>query len=161
MTGALGNGLWAMAIACGVMAGVYLTFSSFVMSSLEAVPIPEGISAMQSINRVILKSLFMPLFFITSLASLALTIWGIYRWGHSGASLMVIGGLVYLLGMFVCTAAFNVPLNDALDAVDPTAPAAAEVWSDYLRTWTRWNHVRAVSSVVACALFLASAAKLS
>ncbi|MBL4632921.1 MAG: DUF1772 domain-containing protein [Kofleriaceae bacterium] len=148
------TGLWAMAIACGVMAGVYLTFSAFVMASLDALPRAEGIAAMQSINRVILKSLFMPLFITTSFASLVLAVWGIFRWGHSGAPLLAIGGLIYFIGMFVCTVAFNVPLNNALEAVDPTAPEAAGVWSDYLRDWTRWNHVRALSSTAACALFI-------
>ncbi len=161
MTAVATTGLWAMVIGCGVMAGVYFTFSIFVMSSLEAIPKAEGIAAMQSINRVILKSLFMPLFFTTSFASLALAIWGISRWGHSGALFLVVGGLVYFMGMFVCTVALNVPLNNALDSVDPTTPEAVEVWSDYVRNWTRWNHVRTVSSTTACALFLAAAQALA
>ena len=81
--------------------------------------------------------------------------------GHSGALFLVIGGLVYFIGMFVCTAALNVPLNNALDSVDPTTPEAVEVWSDYVRNWTRWNHVRTVSSTTACALFLAAAQALA
>lgn len=145
-----------VAICCAVMGGVYFTFSTFVMSSLEAMPESEGIAAMQSINRVILGSLFMPLFFATSLASLALAIWGVYHWGHPGASLLAVGGLVYVIGMFVCTAALNVPLNNTLDAVDPTTAEAIQVWSDYLGSWTRWNHVRTVSSMAACALLLAA-----
>ncbi len=161
MTAVGTTGLWAMAIGCGVTAGVYFSFSSFVMSSLEAMPEPEGIAAMQSINRVILKSLFMPLFLATSLAGLALAIWGIARWGDSGAHFLVIGGLVYFIGMFVCTAAFNVPLNDALEAVEPTAPEALEVWSDYLRNWTRWNHIRTICSTAASALFLVAASTLA
>ena len=33
---------------------------------------------------------------------------------------MLAGGVIYVLGMFVVTAVFNVPLNDALAAVDPS-----------------------------------------
>lgn len=161
MTALATAGLWAMAIGCAVMAGVYFTFSTFVMSSLEAMPEPEGIAAMQSINRVILQSLFLPLFFATSFASLALAVWAIFNWGHSAAIFLAIGGLVYFVGMFACTAALNVPLNNALDSVDPTTPEAVEVWSDYLRSWTRWNHVRTVSSTTACALFLAAGRALA
>ena len=65
-------GLWVVAIGCAVMAGVYFTFSAFVMRSLEAMPAARGIAAMQSINRVILSSAFMPLFFATTVLALAL-----------------------------------------------------------------------------------------
>lgn len=161
MTPAGTTGLWGMVIGCGVMAGVYFTFSTFVMGSLKAIPSPQGIEAMQSINQVILKSLFMPLFFTTSIASLILGFWALFHWGHSGALFLALGGLVYFTGMFVCTVAFNVPLNNTLDSVAPDAPEAVGIWSDYLRDWTRWNHVRTVSSTSACALFLAGARTLA
>ncbi|MFK8001581.1 MAG: DUF1772 domain-containing protein [Polyangiales bacterium] len=154
-------GLWAVVIGCALMAGLYFAFSTFIMASLEAIPNSGGIAAMQSINRVILKSAFMPLFFGTSLASLALGVWGVVRWGDSGSHFLVSGGLVYVVGMLGVTAAFNVPLNDALDAVDASSRASLEVWSRYLRDWTRWNHVRTLSSLAASALFIAAARALS
>ncbi len=149
--------LEATAIGCGLMAGVYFAFSAFVMSSLEALPSAEGIAAMQSINRVILSSLFLPLFFVTSLACLGCVVWGVGHWGTPSALYLVSGGLLYVVGMFVCTAAFNVPLNNVLEQVDPSAISAAETWAQYLRSWTRWNHVRTLSSTAACALLLAAA----
>ena len=69
---------------------------------------------------------------------------------------MILGGLIYVLGMFVCTAACNVPLNNALDAVDPETAEAAEVWQMYLQRWTRWNHLRTVCSALSCGLFFAA-----
>lgn len=161
MSAAFTTGLWALVLGSGVMAGVYFTFSSFVMASLAAIPTPQGIVAMQSINRVILSSLFMPLFFATSAASAGLVVWGALRWGQPGAMPLVAGGVIYLVGMFVCTAAFNVPLNNALDVVDPTSPQGAHLWSDYQVSWTRWNHLRTACSVVACALFVAAARDLA
>ena len=113
MSAALSATVWLTAIGCALMAGVYLTFSSFVMRSLDALPEPGAVAAMQSINREILSSGFMPLFFGTSLASLALGAWGVAHWGDAGTRALAAGGLVYVLGMFVCTAAFNVPLNEA------------------------------------------------
>ena len=50
--------LWFTAISVGIMAGVYFTFSAFVMRSLDAIEAPAGMLAMQSINRIILKSVF-------------------------------------------------------------------------------------------------------
>lgn len=146
-------GLWGMAMASGVMAGVYFAFSSFVMRSLDQLPIPQGVAAMQSINRVILSSTFMPLFIGSSLLSAALAAGSLLRWGQPEAAPMLAGGLVYVLGMFACTAAFNVPLNEALDGLDPTSAEAAAAWQDYLRRWTRFNHVRTVASLVTCGLF--------
>ena len=147
----------AIAVGCGMMAGLYFAFSAFVMQSLAAVPGTGGIEAMQSINRVIVRSPFIVLFFGTTIASVALAGWGVFRWGEPGAGALLVGGVVYLVGHFVCTAAFNVPLNDALDVVDPTTPEAARIWADYLRRWTRWNHVRTVACTASCVAFLAAA----
>ena len=147
----------AVAVGCGMMAGLYFAFSTFIMRSLAEIPGPEGIHAMQSINRVIVKSPFLPLFFGTTLAGVSLAFWGFTRWGESGSVLLVVGGLVYLVGHFAFTAGFNVPLNDALDAVDPSTTEAARLWRHYLRRWTFWNHVRTVACLASCVLFLAAA----
>jgi uncharacterized membrane protein len=60
--------------------------------------------------------------------------------------------------MFVCTMIANVPLNNALAAVDPSSSDATPVWMGYLRDWTFWNHIRTFSATVACALFVAALA---
>ncbi len=62
------------------------------------------------------------------------------------------------MGMFVCTAGFNVPLNDALAAADPASAEATALWARYLNDWTLWNHVRTISSTAACGLFVAAIA---
>lgn len=143
-----------VAVGCGMMAGLYFAFSTFIMRSLASIPNASGIHAMQSINRVIVRSLFMPLFFGTTIASVALAIWGLSRLREPGSVALLAGGAVYLVGHFVFTAAFNVPLNDALDAVDPNTAEAARLWSHYLRRWTLWNHVRTAACLLACTLFL-------
>lgn len=149
--------VWVVAVGFALMGGVYFAFSGFVMGSLQALPSATGIAAMQSINRVILSSAFMPLFWATSLAALGLAAWGGSHWSAPGSSLLVAGGLLYVVGMFVCTAAFNVPLNNALDAVDSTSSAGAAVWAKYLVEWTRWNHVRTAACLAAAGLLLAAA----
>ncbi|UPT93438.1 DUF1772 domain-containing protein [Bradyrhizobium barranii subsp. apii] len=65
---------------------------------------------------------------------------------------------LYVIGMFVVTMVFNVPLNNALAALQPSAPEAGAVWAAYLKDWTFWNHVRMVASVVASGLFVAALA---
>jgi uncharacterized membrane protein len=146
--------LWFSAIGCGLIAGLYFAFSTFIMTALERVGPAQGAAAMNAINSAILRSLFMPLFLGTSLAGLVLAGLALVRWGQPGAMAMLTGGLVYVVGMFLCTMAFNVPLNNALAAVDPAGTRGAEMWSRYVSEWTFWNHGRTVASTVACALFI-------
>jgi uncharacterized membrane protein YadS len=50
---------YATAIGSGLMAGLFSMFSLFVMRALDALPTPQGIAAMQSINRKILNPIFL------------------------------------------------------------------------------------------------------
>ena len=46
-------------IACGVVSGVFLTFSDFVMRSLDGARTAAGVEVMQVINREVFRSVFM------------------------------------------------------------------------------------------------------
>lgn len=144
--------LWFSAIGCGLLAGTYFAFSTFIMTALGRIEPFHAISAMNSINSTILRSLFMPLFFGTTLASAVLAIIGLLRRSEPSGIAMLAGGLIYVVGMFVCTVFLNVPLNNALGSV--TNEAGASIWARYLREWTMWNHVRTISSAAACALYI-------
>jgi uncharacterized membrane protein len=146
--------LWVCTLGCALIAGLYFAFSTFIMAALGRIPAPAGIAAMQAINAVIQRSLFMPLFFGSTLASLVAVALSLWRWAEPGAAMMLAGGLVYFVGMFVCTVVFNVPLNNRLDAADPQSEAARDTWTRYLRVWTRWNHVRTLASTAAAGLFV-------
>ena len=150
--------LWFSAIGCGLMAGLYFAFSTFIMTALARIDTVAGISAMNAINDVIVKSLFMPVFLGTTVTGLALAVLGAVRWSEPGAIAMLAGGLVYVIGMFVVTMVFNVPLNNALAAAAPASSEAAALWARYPERWTWWNHVRTLASTAACALFIAAIA---
>ena len=74
--------------------------------------------------------------------------------GVPGAIAMLLGGLTYVIGMTVVTMVCNVPLNNALAAVDASSSEGASLWARYLKDWTLWNHVRTVTSTAACAFFI-------
>jgi uncharacterized membrane protein len=148
--------LWFSALGCGLLGGLYFAFSAFIMTALAQIGQAPGVAAMNAINSTILRSLFMPFFLGTTLVALVLAVVALFRWSEAGAAAMLAGGAVYVLGHFVVTMVFNVPLNNALAAVDPAAPAAAPVWAQYLRDWTFWNHVRTIACVVAAGLFTAT-----
>lgn len=146
--------LWFSIVACGLLAGLYFTFSAFAMTALGRIDVPAGVAAMNSINAVIQRSLFMPLFVGSSLSSLALAGIALTARDRPGACAMLAGGLVYFAGMFVVTMIFNVPRNNALAASDPASPAGSALWARYLREWTWWNHVRTLASTAALVLFV-------
>lgn len=150
--------LWFSAIGCGLLAGLYFAFSAFIMTALGRIDQAAGIAAMNAINKVIVQSLFMPVFWGSTLASLALAALALFRWDEPGGAMLLAGGVLYVVGMFVVTAAFNVPLNNALMAVAPASSEAATLWARYLTDWTWWNHVRTVASTAAFALFVAAIA---
>jgi uncharacterized membrane protein len=75
------------------------------------------------------KSLFMPVFLLTTLTSAALAVMAMFRWGQSGSVAMLVGGVLYVLGMFVVTMVFNQPLNEALAAADPASTEGAALWA--------------------------------
>ena len=146
--------LWFSAVACGLLAGLYFAFSAFIMQALGSIDRAAGVAAMNAINRAIQRSAFMPLFFGSSLSSLALAVIALTSWGAPEALAMLSGGLIYFIGMFVVTMRFNVPLNNALDAAHPADESGAATWTNYLARWTRWNHVRTIASTAALVLFI-------
>ena len=144
--------LWIAALSSGLMAGIYFAFSGFIMKSFSSISSTHSVAAMNAINKTILRSWFMPLFFGSSFVSLLIAIVAIANWGAPGAGLWLMAGLVYFIGMFVCTVVFNVPLNNSLEEIDQNSADLQHVWSHYLSNWTKWNHLRTVSSLLSCIL---------
>jgi uncharacterized membrane protein len=131
---------------------LFFAFSAFIIRALALRPAGEGMAAMVSINRVILRSLFMPAFFGTALLSGLIGGWAVTHWGPASWWLTAGAGL-YLVGSIGVTMLWNVPLNNAIDRADPAADNAA-LWADYCRRWTVWNHVRTFASLAAAAAFI-------
>ena len=139
------------AIGCGLIAGVFFAFSTFVMSALSRLQPAQGIAAMQAINITAINPLFMTALFGTAAACIFLAISSLLKW-HQPAAYLLVGSLLYLVGTVGVTIAFNVPLNDALAAVKPDSTEGANLWARYLTDWTFWNHVRTIAALAASAL---------
>jgi uncharacterized membrane protein len=138
-------------LGCGLMAGVFFAFSSFVMPALARLPPPKGMAAMQSINVTAVSPAFGSLFFGSALACVAVLVGALTHWGEERAAYALFGSTAYLAGALLVTALANVPRNDALAAVDPDSPEATTAWASFLRGWIWWNHVRSVASLAAAA----------
>ena len=146
--------LWFAALSTALMAGIYFAFSSFVMDSLAKIDNSSGIKAMQSINKTILSSSFMPLFFGSSIVAAILAILSIYEFEGLVSYVTTISSLIYIFGMFLCTAMFNVPLNKILADTSVESSQSIQIWKHYLDTWTKWNHLRTVTSTLSSGLFI-------
>ena len=141
------------ALGCGLIAGAFFAFSSFVMRALARLAPGEGMAAMQSINVTVLNPLFLGVFVGTAVTCGLAVAASWLRWGEPGAVYLLAGGLLYLAGTFLVTMAFNVPRNEALAAVTAAGPEGVKLWADYLSSWTAWNHVRTVAALAAAASF--------
>ncbi|MBQ4901204.1 DUF1772 domain-containing protein [Paenibacillus sp. Marseille-P2973] len=145
---------YVTALGSGLIAGIFFAFSTFVMVALARLPAAQGIAAMQSINTTILQTFFSFVFMGTALTSLVLAGVSLYRFDTPGAIYLLIGSLLYFVGAFLATIVFNVPLNNALAAVNPDSAKGAEVWQHYLSRWVAWNHVRTIASLASLAAFI-------
>jgi uncharacterized membrane protein len=140
-------------LGCGLIAGVFFAFSTFVMNALTQQLPTQGIAAMQSINITVINPWFMTVFLGTAAVCLFLMVSSLLKWHQPDTIYLFVGSLLYLVGTIGVTMAFNVPLNDALAKVDPSSSDGANLWTKYLRDWTMWNHLRTVAALVAAALF--------
>jgi uncharacterized membrane protein len=140
------------ALGAGLVAGIFLAFSNFVMPALARLPPAQGTAAMQSINLTVLNPIFFALFFGTAALGLALAALALL--GRApGAPWLLAGALLYVAGCIGVTMAGNVPLNSALAALPPGGPEAARLWPHYRDRWTLWNTVRAAAALLAAAAF--------
>jgi uncharacterized membrane protein len=147
------------AIGCGLVAGVFFAFSTFVMPALARLKPSQGITAMQSINITAINPLFMLALLGTAVACLFIVISTLLHWHRSGTIYLSIGSLLYLVGTILVTILGNVPLNYALANVDPNSTEGTILWAKYLTDWTFWNHVRTLTALAASATFIVSLTK--
>lgn len=141
-------------LGCGLMAGVFFAFSTFVMKAFARLSAAEGMAAMQSVNRTVLNPVFFTVFFGTAVVCLVTLADSLLSWRTPRAGWLLAGSLFYLIGTFGVTAVFNVPLNNALAAVAPVEAEAGKLWANYQKSWTAWNHVRTAAGLAATASFV-------
>jgi uncharacterized repeat protein (TIGR03806 family) len=142
------------ALGCGLIAGVFFGFSSFVLPALARLRPAQGVQAMQSINRVVLNPWFLGVLFGTALSCLGLALSALAAWSRPGAGLRLMGSCLYLLGTVLVTKRCHVPRNQALARLPADSAEAARYWPEYVAGWSAWNHVRGMAAIVAAALLI-------
>jgi uncharacterized membrane protein len=125
------------AAATGLMAGLFFAFSVAVMPGLADLPAEQARAAMRRINVRIQNPVFLLVFLGTAVLC-----------GIEVFQGRIVGGLAYVVGSFLLTMFVNVPMNNRLERTDDA------YWPEYLRTWTIWNHVRALACLAAMVTLL-------
>jgi uncharacterized membrane protein len=137
--------------------GMMYTFSTFVMRGLDRTGPVDAITAMRGINaEANTNPAFLLGYFSATILALVVGVIAVVRLNQPGSWWLLVGAICAILGA-VITMAFNVPLNNHLDTVNPdglSVADAAREWQAYMSTWTAWNHVRTLTSFAGAALLL-------
>jgi uncharacterized membrane protein len=144
------------ALGSGLVGGVFFAFSGFVMKALARLRPAQGIAAMQSINVMAVTPPLMIALFGAAVACVALGASSLVKWRDPVAMFRLVGSGIYLVGTVLVTMVGNVPLNNALAAVDPDSAEGETQWASYVPRWTAWNTVRTVAAVAAAAMLTLS-----
>ncbi len=149
-------------ISTALVAGVFLTFSDFVMRSLNGARMSAGVEVMQFINREVYKTIFMVLLIGMWGVSAALGAYAYLYHAGSGVAELVLAAIIYSVGVMGVTLVFNVPMNTKLEAQAYDSPEGAAYWSDvYYPKWTFWNWVRGSASALTAVVYLSACLKLA
>ncbi|HEY0469747.1 MAG TPA: anthrone oxygenase family protein [Polyangiaceae bacterium] len=150
------------ALGCGLIAGVFFGFSSFVMPALARLPPAEGVRAMQSINVVVLNRSFLGVLLGTALICGGLLLLGVLRSGSEpGAWVRLAGSCLYLAGTMLVTGWYHVPRNARLARLSADSAEAERFWPEYVAGFCLWNHVRGAAALAAAALLTLALLTLS
>lgn len=144
-------------LSSALVAGVFQSFSDFVMRGLVLAAPASGAQSMQMINRTVFRSVFIVLLLGLGPVSLVLAVYAYFFLAGEGAVWLMAAAAIYLPLVMLVTIGGNVPMNERLDGMDHTAEDTSTYWRTYGRVWTRWNHVRTLGSLAAAVCYLMAA----
>lgn len=144
------------ATVTALIAGLFYAWTCSVMPGLGRLSDGEFVAAMQAMNRAILNPVFF-LSFMGTLVLLPLAAFLHYGNGSVRFWLLLSASIVYVVGVFGVTMVGNVPLNNALDALNLKTASAGEITA--LRTrfegpWNALNIIRTLASILAIILVI-------
>ncbi|TPV93870.1 MAG: DUF1772 domain-containing protein [Myxococcales bacterium FL481] len=151
----------ATGLASALVGGVFQSFSDFVMRGLLLAEPAGGMASMQALNRTVFRSAFLATFIALVPATIALGIHAKLNLHGSPQVLLIAAAIVYVLLVFLVTAAGNVPMNERLDDLSPASSEGLTYWVTYGRVWTWWNHVRTLGSIATAVCLLLASVQLA
>lgn len=142
------NFCFILGVLSALVAGLFLTFSDFVMRGLALSSPASGIESMQNINRTVFRSILLTSFFALIPALLSISLYALTNLNGIERTLILLASIVYFVLVFMVTLFRNVPMNKKLDLMNNTDKSSEIYWRFYCRAWTRWNHLRTLGSLI-------------
>ncbi len=141
-------------LSSALVAGVFQSFSDFVMKALIATNPVGGVEAMQRINQTVFRSVFLAMLLGLAPVTLGFAVYAYFNMSGHSQVFIITGAVIYVIGVFLVTMFGNVPMNNRLKNMDFAALETADYWRTYGKVWTNWNHIRTIGSVVTAMCFL-------
>lgn len=144
-------------VTTALMAGLFFSWSVSVMPGLKRLSDREFVLAMQAMNRAIINPVFLACFMgagvllaVSCFLQFEKPVPPTYYW-------LLAASLIYLIGVLGVTFLGNIPLNNALDALnaETTGESALSTFRQQFElNWTALNHIRTISSLVSLCMLL-------
>ena len=156
VTGWVLYGCLVLGFASALVAGVFQSFSDFVMAGLARARPAGGIESMQQLNRTVYRSVFLAMLLLLVPLTIGFALFVVSTYDGSASALVIAASALYVTTVFGVTAIGNVPMNKQLDAMNADSEEAATYWLTYVQRWTALNHVRTLGAAATAVLFLAA-----
>ena len=151
--------LWASILLCSLVAGLLLGFAIVVMPGIATLSDKEFLSAFKVMDATIQnrQPIFM-LVWVGSIVSVVLMLClGTSQLNGRPLHMMWLASGLYLVAVQAPTIRFNIPLNNAvqaltLESMSVTELAAAR--SQFEGSWNRWNRLRTCAGIASVSILL-------
>ena len=143
----------------GLMAGIFFTWSNAVKPGIGKLNDIDYLSALQSMNRVILNSLFLIVFIGTIISVALVPVFHFHFYPKNIFWLLILIVIIYWVGVFSVTVFGNIPLNEILDKRNLSVmnPNDLSVLRDSIENrWNNFNLIRSISSALSFLLLIIS-----
>ena len=144
---------------CSLVAGFLFAFAAVVMPGIGRLDDGDFIHAFQVIDGVIQRA--QPLFLVVWVGSApalaAAAVLGVWTLSGVDRVILIAGALLYVLGVQAPTFTINVPLNNQLQRLNPSAMDASarqRARRDFERRWNQANVFRTACANLVSALLI-------
>ena len=143
----------------GLMAGIFFTWSNAVKPGIGKLSDIEYLTALQSMNRVILNNAFKIIFLGAIIVVALVPVFYFNLYPKNIFWLFVFTLVIYWIGVFGVTVSGNIPLNEILDKTNLESITHEEIKT--LRKsielkWNNYNLIRCISSGITFILLIVS-----
>jgi uncharacterized membrane protein len=141
------------------MAGIFFTWSNAVKPGIGKLNDIDYLSALQSMNRVILNSLFLIVFIGTIISVALVPVFHFHFYPKNIFWLLILIVIIYWVGVFSVTVFGNIPLNEILDKRNLSVmnPNDLSLLRDSIENrWNNFNLIRSISSALSFLLLIIS-----